>query len=68
LNWNQIYWISTQLNLNSKIGLKQIKENEIHIGGEGIEHDIEKKKLLKKQKSEKIPFHASLFENGLNLF
>ncbi len=40
----------------------------MHIGGEGIEHDVEKKKLLKKLKSEKPSFHASLFENGLNIF
>ncbi len=39
----------------------------MHIGGEGIEHDVEKKKLLKKLKSEKPTFYASLFENGLNL-
>lgn len=53
---------------NSKIELKLIKENGMHIGGEGIEHDVEKKKLLKKLKSEKPSFHASLFENGLNIF
>jgi hypothetical protein len=52
---------------NSKIGFKLIKENGMHIGGEGIEHDVEKKKLLKKLKSEKPTFYASLFENGLNL-
>jgi hypothetical protein len=40
----------------------------MHIGGEGIEHDVEKKKLLKKLKSEKPSSHASLFENGLNIF
>ncbi len=44
---------------NSKMGFKLIKENGMHIGTEDIEHDIEKKKLLKKLKSEKSPFHAS---------
>ncbi len=41
------------------MGFKLIKENGMHIGTEDIEHDIEKKKLLKKLKSEKSPFHAS---------
>jgi hypothetical protein len=40
----------------------------MHIGGEGIEHDVEKMKFLKNLKSEKPTFYASLFENGLNIF
>jgi len=41
------------------MGFKLIKENGMHIGIEDIEHDVEKKKLLKNLKSEKSPFRAS---------
>jgi hypothetical protein len=39
----------------------------MHIGGKGIENlqgnMVLKKKLLKRHKSQKISFHASLFKN-----
>jgi hypothetical protein len=41
-------------------------------GGKGIENPfvnmVLKKKLLKKHKSKKTPFHASMFGNGLSKF